>query len=340
MVKHENSQEEMDRTESKESIAGKISFKKIFSKMNVVLILVVLVIIFATINSRFLSFQNFQFILKQSSILLIAAVGGTFIILMGSIDLSVGGVASLTCVASAIFANHHVNYPFAGGIVIIESMIIGMVFGMINGLILVKGKIPSFLVTLGIGTISGGIALLLTGGFTVPTFTPSFRWLGTGSVLGIPALGLAAAIIYIIGLFISNRTRLGKYVFSIGGGEQATRFSGVSVDKIKLIVFTMAGAFYGLSGSLLAARIGAGSSKAGEGLVLDVIAAVVMGGTSLTGGVGSPARTILGVLIITVLGNGLNIIGVSPHVQVVIKGIIVILAVFTTIDRSRVVVMK
>ena len=153
-------------------------------------------------------------------------------------------------------------------------------------------------------------------------------------------MGIAAAIIYFIGLFISNRTRLGKYVFSIGGGEQATRFSGVSVDKIKLIVFTMAGAFYGLSGSLLAARIGAGSSKAGEGLVLDVIAAVVMSGTSLTGGVGSPARTILGVLIITVLGNGLNIIGVSPHVQVVIKGIIVILAVFTTIDRSRVVVMK
>jgi len=340
MVKHEKSPEEMDRIESKESIAGKISFKTIFSKMNVVLILVVLVIIFAAINSRFFSFQNFQFILKQSAILLIAAVGGTFIILMGSIDLSVGGVASLTCVASAILANYHANYPFAGGIVIIESMIIGMVFGMINGLILVKGKIPSFLVTLGIGTISGGIALLLTGGFTVPTFTPSFRWLGTGSVLGIPALGIAAAIIYFIGLFISNRTRLGKYVFSIGGGEQATRFSGVSVDKIKLIVFTMAGAFYGLSGSLLAARIGAGSSKAGEGLVLDVIAAVVMSGTSLTGGVGSPARTILGVLIITVLGNGLNIIGVSPHVQVVIKGIIVILAVFTTIDRSRVVVMK
>jgi ribose transport system permease protein len=340
MINNKNEFKETPHSNREGSTEERFGFKNIFSKVNVVLILVVLVIIFAAINSRFFTFQNFQFILKQSSILLISAIGGTFIILMGSIDLSVGGVASLTCVASAIFANHHANYPFAGGIVIIESMIIGMAFGVINGFILVKGKIPSFLVTLGIGTISGGVALLLTGGFTVPTFTPSFRWLGIGNVLKIPALGIAAAIIYVFGVFISNRTRLGKYVFSIGGGEQATRFSGVAVDKIKLVVFAMAGALYGLSGSLLAARIGAGSSKAGEGLVLDVIAAVVMSGTSLTGGVGSPARTILGVLIITVLGNGLNIIGVSPHVQVVIKGIIVILAVFTTIDRSRVIIMK
>jgi ribose/xylose/arabinose/galactoside ABC-type transport system permease subunit len=340
MTKDKKIQEKSDRINRKEIMDERWTFKKFFSKVNVILILVVLIIIFTVINQRFFTFQNFQFVLKQSSILLIAAIGGTFIILMGSIDLSVGGVASLTCVASAIFANYHVDYPFAGGLVIIECIVIGMAFGLINGFILVKGKIPSFLVTLGIGTIAGGIALLLTGGFTVPTFTPSFRWLGVGSVLGIPALGIGAAIIYIVGIFISNSTRLGKYVFAIGGGEQATRFSGVSVDKIKLITFAIAGAFYGLSGSLLAARIGAGSSKAGEGLVLDVIAAVVMSGTSLTGGVGSPARTILGVLIITVLGNGLNIIGVSPHVQVVIKGIIVILAVFTTIDRSRVVIMK
>ena len=331
---------EMSNENSGDSITATDTIKNIFSRMSVLLILIVLVVIFSIINHRFFTFQNFQFILKQSAILLIAAVGGTFIILMGSIDLSVGGVASLTCVAAAIFANHHAPLPFAGALVLIECMSIGFVFGTINGFILIKGKIPSFLITLGLGTITGGIALLLTKGFTVPTFTPSFKWLGTGSILKIPMLGIIAGTIYVIGVFISNYTRFGKYVFAIGGGEQATNFSGVPVGKIKLYIFMLAGSFYGLSGGLLAARIGAGSSLAGEGLVLDVIAAVVMSGTSLTGGVGNVARTILGVLIITVLGNGLNIIGVSSHIQVVIKGIIVIAAVFTTIDRSRVTIMK
>ena len=304
------------------------------------LILAALVIIFSVINQRFFSFQNFQFILKQSSILLIASMGGTFVILIGSIDLSVGGVSSLACVAAAIFSNYHGSSSFTGALVLIECMIIGLIFGAINGFILVKGKIPSFLITLGIGTITGGIALLLTGGFTIPTFTPSFKWLGTGQILTIPMLGIIAAIVFVIGVFISNYTRFGKYVFAIGGGEQATRFSGVPVDKIKILVFVLAGAFYGLSGGLLAARIGAGSSLAGEGLVLDVIAAVVMSGISLTGGVGNAAKAVLGVLTITILSNGLNIIGVSPHIQIVIKGVIVIVAVFTTIDRTRVISMK
>jgi ribose/xylose/arabinose/galactoside ABC-type transport system permease subunit len=315
-------------------------FQKILSRMNVILLLAALVVIFSVLNPRFFTFQNFQFILKQSSILLIASVGGTFIILMGSIDLSVGGIASLTCVACAIFANYHTSHPLVGGIVILEGMAIGLVFGMVNGIILVRAKIPSFLTTLGVGTIAGGVALLLTGGFTVPTFTRSFKWLGAGNILGVPVLGVAAALVYIWGVFLGNRTRFGKYVFAVGGGEQATRFSGVPVNRVKVLAFILAGGLYGLSGSLLAARLGAGSSVAGQGLILDVIAAVVMSGTSLTGGVGNVSRTVFGVLIITVLGNGLNIIGVSPHVQVVIKGIIVIVAVFTTIDRSRIAIMK
>lgn len=315
-------------------------FQKILSRMNIVLLLATLVVIFSILNPRFFTFQNLQFILKQSSILLIAAVGGTFIILMGSIDLSVGGIASLTCVACAIFANYHASHPLVGGIVILEGIAIGLAFGVASGLIVVRAKIPSFLATLGVGTIAGGVALLLTGGFTVPTFTRSFKWLGAGNIVGIPVLGVIAAIVYIWGVCLANRTRFGKYIFAVGGGEQATRFSGVPVDKVKVLAFALAGALFGLSGSLLAARLGAGSSIAGGGLILDVIAAVVMSGTSLAGGVGNVSRTIFGVLIITVLGNGLNIIGVSPHVQVVIKGIIVIVAVFTTMDRSRITITK
>jgi ribose/xylose/arabinose/galactoside ABC-type transport system permease subunit len=313
---------------------------KILSRLNVILLLVVLIVVFSAINSRFFTFQNLQFILKQSSILLIASVGGTFIILMGSIDLSVGGVASLTCISSAILANYHAASPLVAPIVIMEGLAIGLLFGIVNGLILVKWKIPSFLATLGVGTIAGGISLLLTGGFTVPTFTRPFKWLGSGNILGLPVLGIAAAVVYLVCGFVGNRTRFGKYIFAIGGGELATKFSGVPVDRVKVMAFALTGALFGLSGSLLAARLGAGSAVAADGLVLDVIAAVVMSGTSLTGGVGNVYRTVFGVLIITVLGNGLNIIGVSPHVQVVIKGIIVIVAVFTTIDRSRITIMK
>ncbi len=315
-------------------------FRNILSQGSIILLLGALVVIFSVLNPRFFTFQNLQFILKQSSILLISSVGGAFIILIGSIDLSVGGVASLTCVASAILVNYHASHPLVAGIVIIEAIAIGLVFGMANGLILIKGKIPSFLITLGIGTIAGGIALLLTGGFTVPIFIHSFKWLGAGNILNIPVLSIVAAIVYICGVFLGNYTRFGRYIFAVGGGEQATRFSGVHVDKVKVLAFTLAGALYGLSGSLLAARLGAGSSVAGGSLILDVIASVVMSGISLTGGVGNVSRTIFGVLAITVLSNGLNIIGVSPHIQVIIKGIIIIVVVFTTIDRSRILIMK
>lgn len=321
-------------------ISSKLFRNILFPQVNIILLLVALVVIFSVLNPRFFTFQNLQFILKQSSILLIASVGGAFIILIGSIDLSAGGVASLTCVASAVLANYHASHPLVAGIVILEAIAIGSVFGIANGLILVKGKIPSFLITLGIGTIAGGIALLLTGGFTVPIFIRSFKWLGAGNILNIPVLSIITAIVYICGTFLGNYTRFGRYIFAIGGGEQTAKFSGVHVDKVKVLTFTLAGALFGLSGSLLAARLGAGSSIAGGSLTLDVIASVVMSGISLTGGVGNVSRTIFGVLAITVLGNGLNVIGVSPHIQVIIKGIIVIVVVFTTIDRSRISIMK
>jgi len=315
-------------------------FRNTLSSNGIVLLLFVLVVFFSVLNSRFISFQNLKFILKQSSILLIASIGGTFIILIGSIDLSVGGVASLVCVASAILINYHASHFLAVGIVILEAIAIGSVFGMVNGLILVKGKIPSFLITLGMGTIAEGIALLLTGGFTVPIFIRSFKWLAAGNIINIPVLGIIAAIIYICGVFLVNYTRFGRYLFAIGGGEQAARFSGVNVDKVKVLTFTLAGALYGLSGSLLAARLGAGSSVAGSSLTLDVIASVVMSGVSLTGGVGNVSKTVFGVLAITLLSNGLNIIGVSPHIQMVIKGIIIIVVVYAATDRSRISIIK
>jgi len=318
-------------------------FRNTLSSNGLILFLFVLVVFFSELNPRFICFLNLQFILKQSAILLIASMGGAFIILIGSIDLSTGGVASLACLASALLVRYNSFYfsPFwTTVIVLLEAMAIGAIFGMANGLILVKGKIPSFLITLGTGTIAGGLALILSGGFTIPIFLHTYKHLASGNIFNIPILAIIAAIIYIYAIFLANYTPFGRYCYAVGGGEQAARYSGVNVDKIKLLTFTLAGILNGLSGGLLAARLGAGTYGSGSSLTLDVIAAVVMSGASLSGGVGKVSKIVLGVLAITLLSNGLNIIGVNPHVQIVIKGIIVIVVVYAATDRSQISIVK
>jgi len=324
----------------------KSEFQKTLSRNFIVLFLFALILLFTVRNPRFLSTRNLQFILKQGSILLVASVGGTFVILMGSIDLSVGGIASLICVASALSINYYTSNFFSSfeslavGIVALESIGIGAAFGFLNGFILVKGKIPSFLITMGMGAIAKGISLILTGGYTVPIYISSFKWLANGFIFIFPVLALIAVIFFIINVFLCGYTCFGRYIYAIGGGEMTAKYSGVNVSKVKILVFALAGALYGLSGTLLAARLGAGSAVSGDALTLDVIASVVMGGTSLNGGIGGVSKTIFGVLAISTLSNGLNIVGISPHVQIIIKGIIVILVVFTSIDRSRTSIVK
>jgi len=317
------------------------SFRRIFSQgVYVIPFLIVLGIIFAIINPRFYSFLNFTFLLKQSSILLIASLAETFVILIGSIDLSIQGIVVLNCVVSAILVNYFSSNPLMIPIVIFVSIVLGAVCGFLNGFILVKAKLPSFLITLGTGTIFNGIVLLITKGYTIPIFIASYKWLGKGNILKIPVLSILAIIIYISTIILLNYTPFGRYVFAVGGGELAARYSGVSTDKIKVLVFTFAGVLSGIAGALLSARLGSGSSTAGGTIELDVIAATVMAGTSLAGGVGNVSKTILGVIAISMLSNGLNIIGVSPHVQIVIKGIIIILVVMFSLDRSQISIAK
>jgi ribose/xylose/arabinose/galactoside ABC-type transport system permease subunit len=299
--------------------------------------LVILIVIFSLGHSAFLSVPNFYNVLRQSSVLLVAALGGTFIILMGSIDLSVGSIIAMCGIVTPTLLDMGFGIPGA----VIGGLIAGCLAGFLNGLIFAYGKIPSFLVTLGTMAAMEGLALKLTGGRTISIFNQSYKWLSSGSLVGaLPNIALWAVIIYVFCIFLATRTRFGRYMYAIGGGEKVAKLSGVAINRFKLYAFAFSGTLAGFAGVLLAARIGARTARMADGFLLDSIAAVVMGGTSLTGGIGGPHRTILGVLIISILSNGLNILSIDPYTQIMIKGSVVILAVFLTIDRSKITVNK
>lgn len=298
--------------------------------------LLLLVIFFSLLSPVFLTLDNFNNILRQMSILLIVALAGTFVILMGSIDLSVGGTVGLAGVVCAwLIAN------WGWGLNVLPAVAaMGMAIGLINALIYVYGKIPSFLTTLGTLSILQGIILVISNGAAVPFSNRAFTSLATANLFGFPVIALWALAAYGLSVLLAFRTRFGRYVYAIGGGEQVAWLSGVPVNAVKIGAFMLAGLFSAVAGALLTARLQAGAPELGQSMLLDSIAAVVMGGTALTGGVGGPHRTILGVLVIAVLSNGLVILGVHPFHQIIIKGIVVIVAVGLTLDRSKVGVMK
>ena len=308
------------------------------------LALAALVAYFSIASPVFLQPQNIYNILRQSSVLLIVAVGATFIILQGSIDLSIGGIATLAGVVAALVMRD--SDLWLGAIVL--ALVAGVVSGFINGAIFSYGKVPSFLVTLGMMFVLDGVALVLSTGAPIPIVDPAFLRLGTGNLIGsVPTIAVWAFLIYALGILLASYpTKFGRYVYALGGNERVARLSGVPVRKFKLYSFMFSGfvaAFAGIdgdSGDLLAARMQGGVARSGDYLLLDSIAAVVMGGTALTGGVGGPHRTLLGVLIMGVLSNGLNVTGVDPYLQIVVKGGVVIGAVFLTLDRNKIQIMK
>ncbi len=272
-------------------------------------------------------------ILRQSAVLLIVAGSATFIILQGSIDLSVGSIVTLTGIAAAILVR---DYQF-GIWATPAAMLVGGMAGCINGLLFAYGKVPSFLVTLGALFALDGLALLLSGGQAVQVMDRNYLKIASGSLIGaLPNIALWSFLVFVVTSIIGSYTKFGRYMYAIGGGETVARLSGVPVDRFKLYSFILSGLLCGLAGALMTARLQAGSPRMGEGLLLDSIAAVIIAGTALTGGVGGPHRTILGVFIIGILSNGLNINAVDPPTQIIVKGGIVVGAVFLTIDRTKI----
>jgi ribose transport system permease protein len=297
-------------------------------------LLVLLCLGFALTSDRFLTVNNGLIILQQSAVLLVAAVAMTFVIVSGSIDLSVGSVVALSALAAAAFSAD------LGVWAIVPAIAIGVVCGLVNGLLFAYGKIPSFIVTLGTMVIFRGLVLLYTKGAPVSIADREFLLFYTGRSLGVPNAVLIAVVATIVAAIIFNHTVFGREVRAVGGGERVALLSGIRVNNVKLWVFVLCGALCGLAGLLQSARTMAATAQLAQGLELDVIAAVVVGGTPLTGGIGRIRGTVLGVLIIAILSNGMNMTGVDPYLQNILKGLVLIIAVFLTIDRSKILIIK
>ncbi|BBB47235.1 ABC transporter permease [Pelolinea submarina] len=286
------------------------------------LILAVLVILSPNSFARPTNLIN---ILKQASINGILATGMMFVIISGGIDLSVGSTVALAGVIAATYA-HPGEYPLVVPIAL--SMLVGLAAGIANGLIVAFGNIPPFIVSLGSMTIIRGLALIASNGQPVFNVTKAFENIAGGFVLQyIPHLVIFFLSVTAISAFVLTRTVFGRRVYAVGGNEATAKVSGINVNMIKIGVYSISGFLAGLAGLLLASRIVSGNPTAGQSYELDAIAAAVIGGVSMTGGAGKWYGTVIGALIIAVIGNGLDILNVSSHFQLIIKGTIIIVAV-------------
>ncbi len=302
------------------------------SKYGIYIAFLVLVLIMSFVSPYFFKVQNLINILNQVSIIGIIAIGSTIVLLSGGIDLSPGAIVALAGVLAAHFG-HPGEYPLI--VPVLVALSAGFFFGLINGVVTAKGKVPPFIVTLGMMSIARGLAMLACGGMQVINLSASYKALGGGRVIGIPILIVILAGIAIVFHFILSSTRFGRHIYAIGGNETAAHVSGLSVDRTKIFVYAIAATLSGLGGLLLSARTAVGSPIAGAGYELDAIAAAVIGGTSTTGGVGMIFGTIIGALIIQVISNGLDMINVPSYYQQIVKGIIIILAVYIDIRTKR-----
>lgn len=300
-----------------------------------ILILVFLILLVTLINPRFLSSTNVSNLLRQSSILLIVAIGETYIIMMGSIDLSIEGIMALTSVIIGIFAENYFNNNDYGLIAVALAVLTGVIMGFLNGVIHTKLRIPSFMTTLGMMYVGLGLATWISNGMNLPILDPMILSWARGNTGPIPNLTFFGLAMFLIAFFLERYTRFGRYVKAIGGAEDRAKLAGVPIDKYKILAFTLAGFFIGVGGVLNSARIGAGAANSGLNYLFAAITAVVVGGTALTGGTGGVLQTLIGALIVIVIGNGMVLAGVHSFVQLAVQGVIITVAVILTIDRSK-----
>ena len=271
----------------------------------------------------FLTVSNLLNVAQQTSINAIIAVGMTFVIITAGIDLSVGSLVAFSGVVLASVLQAGVPLPIA----ILVGLGVGLFCGMINGLLITHGRIPPFISTLGMMSVARGAALLYTKGRPVSGFSENFRYLATGEIFHIPVPVIIMGVVYIIAHFVLNRTKLGRYAYAIGGNEEAAILSGINVKLYKTMVYALCGMLSGLAALILTARLNSAQPIAGNMYELDAIAATVIGGTSLMGGEGTVLGTLIGALIMGVLRNGLNLLGVSSFIQQIVIGSVIIIAV-------------
>ena len=309
------------------------------ARLQSLIALVILCVIIAVLSDKFLTMDNGWNVLRQISVNICISVGMTLIVLTAGIDLSVGSILALCGAITAGLLKNGIKMPSADlfiGFTLVGALLAGIIAGSLlgwfNGFVITKFKVPPFVGTLAMLTIARGLTMLWTQGHPISNLGPSFSMIGTGWFLGIPVPVWIAGLVVLLAIFITRQTRLGRYIYAIGGNENAAILSGISINKVKLIVYSIAGALAAVGGIMVTSRLDSAQPNAGTGYELDAIAAVVIGGTSLSGGKGSIGGTVMGAVIIGVLNNGLVLLNVSPFWQQVVKGAVILVAVI--IDKG------
>lgn len=303
-------------------------------KFQSLIALLLLCIVLSILTDKFFTVENGLNVLRQVAVNTCIATGMTLIVLTAGIDLSVGSVLALCgALTAGLFKNGlefasadlYVGFTVLGAI--LGGLLLGALLGWFNGFTVTKFNVPPFVATLAMLTIARGFTMLYTKGHPISNLGKDFAFIGAGSFIGIPVPVWIALVVVLTAVFITQKTKLGRYIYAIGGNEQAAKLSGINIKKVKMNVYAMAGALAALGGIIVTARLDSAQPNAGVSYELDAIAAVVIGGTSLSGGKGSVWGTVMGAIIIGVLNNGLVLLNVSPFWQQVVKGGVILLAV-------------
>jgi len=300
-----------------------IKFNRFISRYAIILVFFLLFLTMSFIAPNFLTVNNITNVLRQVSINGICAVGMTFVLLTGGIDLSVGSIIGVSSVFTALLMLKGFS-PLAASLI---SLLIGTLIGFFNGTIISYIKMPPMIATMGTMTSLRGIAYLITGGTPVFGFNSSYSQLGQGHIGIIPIPVIILGITFAVGIIVLSKTRFSRYIYGVGGNEEVARLSGINVHCVKIIAYSISGFCSALAGLVMLGRVNSGQPRAGESYEMDVITAVVLGGVSLNGGVGKLSHVIYGMLIIGVLTNGMTMMAIDDYVQRVVKGIVLLLAV-------------
>jgi ribose/xylose/arabinose/galactoside ABC-type transport system permease subunit len=301
--------------------------KTLLRKYSLLIIFVVIMIATTLSTKGFISLVNIGNLLRHLAILGVLSIGETLIILTGGIDLSIGSLVALSTVLCATFM------PQSIFLSVFITIMVCTLLGLVNGFLVAKARMAPFIVTLGMMMIGRGMAVLIANGLVVHGVSESFYVLYQGSVLGFPLPTTIVLVILFVMYFIINMTGWGRHIYSIGGNEEVTRLAGVNVDGIKMVVYTLSGFLAGLAGLIYTARVTAGFPDSAVGYELNAIAAVIIGGVNLFGGEGNLLKVMVGVLILTIIANFMNLAGISPYTQDAVKGAIILLAVFLSLRR-------
>lgn len=304
------------------------------------MVLIVLCVLITIANPNFIEVRNLVRVANSAAVPLTLAMGMTFIILLGSIDLSVEGALSVAAMVLVLLATNDANANAYGWFAVVAAIVASTAMGLLNGVVQTVLRIPSFMATLGMWFIGLGLSVFMLGGSAVRLMDNSIRSLALERFLGLPLAVWVAASAFLLAVVIQYHTRLGRHILAVGGGEDVAELSGINIARVRITAFGLAGFFFGVAGVLSAAQLGQSNAVIADGRLFASVTAVVVGGTALTGGEGGVLNTLVGVLIVTVLANGMVLLGISPYVQQTVQGLMIIAAVALSLDRLRLKIVK